>query len=427
VSASGGEPEQITKLDSLSGETAHRFPQFLPDGRRYLYTTLPPKDGKFDIYLGELDSPKREFLLSADSGVLYSKTGHLLYQRNGALVAQEFNASNSQVRGDPITLGESMSPTGFAGGPGFSVSDNGTLAYTTLRLTNARLAWFDTQGREVARVPIEPAPYIDMGLSPDDRRVALVRKNSGAKTDIWIGDLDRGVVARFSQEQVSTVNPYWSPDGTRIAYMLESGGPQSFVVRAVGGGAEAQVYLQSDPTYKALSGWTPDGRSLVYASQDPETRFDIWVLPLEGDQEPHLYLRTPFIEWGVSVSDDGRWMAYWGNESGHGEVYVQGFPRPGARYQVTKGGGLVGGWLAGGKKLFFWQRSSPTSVQIADVIPGGEFRLGPARTLCVLPRDQIVTRFTREGKRVLSLVPSGEPAPNSITVVLDWAESLKRK
>ena len=338
---------------------------------------------------------------------------------------QEFDTSNLWLRDEPVIVRESMAPTGFAGGPGFSVSASGTLAYATLKLSEARLAWFDTEGREVAKVPIEPAPYIDMELSPDDRRVALVRKVAGAKTDIWIGDLERGVVARFSQEQVSGEDPHWSPDGTRIAYQLSNQGPQWFVVRAVDGSSEARVFLQSDPTYKNLSGWSPDGRSLVYASQDPETRFDLWVLPLGGDKEPRLYLRTPFMELGGSVSDDGRWIAYWGNESGHGEGYVQPFPNQGVRYQVTKGGGRVGRWLSGGKQLVFWLRSSPTSVQIADVIPGEEFRLGPARTFCVLPRDQIVTRLTSDGERILSLVPAGEPAPNSITVVLDWAEGLQ--
>jgi hypothetical protein len=426
VSASGGDPEPITSLDTAAGETAHRFPHFLPDGRQYLYSSLPPKDGKFDIYVGELGSPTRKFLLSADSGVLYAGTGHLLYQRNGSLAVREFDASSLRLGDEPVIVRESMAMTEFAGGPGFSVSSNGALAYATLKLPDARLAWFDHEGREVAKVPIDPAPYTDIKISPDERRVALVRRASGSKTDIWIGDLERGVVARFSQEPVSADRPYWSPDGTRIAYQVSEMGPESFVIRAVDSGSVARTLLQTDPAFKALSGWSPDGRSLVYASQDPETRFDVWVLPLDGDPEPWLYLRSPFMEFGGPVSPDGRWMGYWGNESGHGEGYVQRFPDPGVRYQVTKGGGRVLGWLAGGSQLVFWSTSSPTTLQVADVIPGEEFRLGPARTFCVLPRGQLATGITSDGKRILSLVPAGEPVPNSITVVLNWAEELEK-
>jgi dipeptidyl aminopeptidase/acylaminoacyl peptidase len=426
VSASGGDPEPITSLDAAAGETAHRFPHFLPDGGRYLYSSLPPKDGKFDIYVGELGSSTREFLLSADSGVLYAGTGHLLYQRNGSLAVQEFDASSLRLGDEPVIVRESMAMTGFAGGPGFSVSSSGALAYATLKLPDARLAWFDREGREVAKVPIDPAPYTGMRISPDDRRVALVRQASASKTDIWIGDLERGVVARFSQEPVSADRPRWSPDGTRIAYQVSEMGPESFVIRAVDSGSEVRTLLQTDTAYKRLSGWSPDGRSLVYASQDPESRFDLWVLPLDGEQETWPYLRSPFMELGGTVSPDTRWIGYQGNESGHFEGYVQPFPTPGIRYQVTKGGGFFGRWLDEGRQVAFWLRSSPTTVQVAEVVPGKEFRLGPARRLCVLPRDQIETELTSDAKRILALVPAGEPTPNSITVVLEWAEELEK-
>jgi hypothetical protein len=132
------------------------------------------------------------------------------------------------------------------------------------------------------------------------------------------------------------------------------------------------------------------------------------------------------MEFGGPVSPDGRWLAYWGNESGRAEAYVQPFPDPGIRYQVTKGGGYPVRWLAGGGQLVFWSKSSPTALQVADVIPGDEFRLGPERTFGILPRGQLTTRITSDGKRILSLVPAGKPVPNSITVVLNWAEELEK-
>jgi len=424
VSASGGDPERITQLDSTRAETGHRSPEFLPDGRHYLYSTLPPKDGKYDIYLGELGSPTPQFVLSADSGVRYAPGGYLLYRRNGSLAVQRFAMSSLPLEGEPVIVHESMAGSMAAGCPGFSVSADGTLVYATFKLRETRLAWMDADGHEVAGVPIDPAPYSQMDLSSDGRSVALVRTVNEFQSEIWIGDLERGVMTRFSREPVQCEFPRWSPDGTRIAYTISDGGPQSIVVRSVVNPLEAEILLRSDPKYKRLDTWLPDGRSLLYASQDPETGYDLWMLPVDGDREPKACVRTPFREGGGRVSPDGRWLAYGGNESGTWEEYVQPFGTPGARYQVTKGGGVGVRWLRGGKQLAYLPVSSATTVKIADVIPGDAFRLGPERTFCELARDQIATRITSDGERILSLLPAGEPAPNSITVVLDWAEGL---
>jgi len=198
VSASGGEPQPITRLDRAGGETAHRFPYFLPDGRHYLYSTQPPKDGKFGIYLGELGSLDRTFVLSASTGVVTSGTGRLLYLRNGSLAVQKFSLSDLPLRDEPVIIRESMGHTGFSGGPGFSVSANGRLATSTFKLRDTRLTWVDDTGRELEQVPIDPAPYSDMQISPDGRKVALVRRVSPLRSEIWIGDLGRGVMTRVS-------------------------------------------------------------------------------------------------------------------------------------------------------------------------------------------------------------------------------------
>lgn len=273
-------------------------------------------------------------------------------------------------------------------------------------------------------MPIDPAPYTDIDLSPDGRKVALVRTVNESQSEIWIGDLERGVVTRFSEEPVACGLPRWSPDGTRIVYSLSDEGPQWFVIRNVSNPSEAEILLQSDPMYKRVDGWLPDGRSLLYARQDPDTRYDLWVLPLDGDRKPQVCVKTPYMDGGGRVSPDGRWLAYVGNESGHWEGYVQPFRTPGVRYQVTKGGGLIERWLLDGKQLAYRELSSRGTVKVADVIGGDEFRLGPARTFCVLPHGQIKTRIASDGKRILALLPVGEPSPNTITVVLDWPAGL---
>ncbi len=425
IPASGGDARQITTLDSTRHEAGHRFPRFLPDGQHYLYTALPPRDGKFDIYVQSLDSPGQERLISAGSGAHYAEPGYLLYLRNGTLVAQRFDAAARRIRGEPVSLREAVGGTNFSGGAGFSVSKAGTLAYFTLKLSNARLAWTDLQGHETGGVPLEPAPYYDMQLSPDDRRVALVRATSSHESDIWIADLERGVATRFSQEPGSCEAPRWSPDSKRIAYGVSVLGPQQVVIRPVSAATPVETYLQSDPVFKELYGWSHDGRYLAFGRQDPSTRWDLWLLPMEGDHTPRLYLSTPFSEQNAAISEDGHWMCYVSDESGRPEIYVQSFPTAGSKYQVTNGGGLFGGWMPGGKQMLFALTSSPRTLQVADIVPGSEFRLGPALELGVVPEGLRSADISHDAKRLLALLPAGKPPTNTITVVLDWPGTLR--
>ncbi|MEJ2207240.1 MAG: protein kinase, partial [Gemmatimonadota bacterium] len=200
VPATGGEPQPVTTLDSTRAETAHRFPQFLPDGRHFLFSALPARDGKFDIYVGSLDSPERKLLLSAGTGVTWAPPGHLLYARDGKLIAQGFDAKALELRGDPVSLGDAVTGTNGTGGPIASASRSGAVAHATDQPTNQRLAWVDLSGREISSIPVEPGPYSLGSLSPDDRRVALVRTESAGASGLWIADLERGVVTRFTDE-----------------------------------------------------------------------------------------------------------------------------------------------------------------------------------------------------------------------------------
>ena len=425
VSATGGDPQPVTRLDSLRHETGHRFPEFLPDGRHFLYSALPPNDGKFDIYVGALDSPGREHLLAAGSGVLYAEPGSLLYLRNGTIVAQAFDAARRRLKGEPVSLRDGAAGTSFAGGAGFSASQEGTLAYLTIKLTNAHLVWADLQGRPTGEVPVEPAPYYNVQISPDGRRVALVRATSTQETAIWVVDLERGVGTRISQEAGACEAPAWSPDGTRIAYSVSVLGPQRFVVRPADGGGTAETYLASDPAFKELYGWSRDGRYLLFGRQDPVTRWDLWLLPMDGDHTPRLYLGTPFSEQAASVSRDNRWLSYRSDESGRPEIYVQSFPTPGSKYQVTNSGGAFGAWMPGGRQIVFAQAPNPRAVRVADILPGSEFHLGPSHVLGAVPEESRGADLSPDGKRLLLLMPAGRPPANAIAVVLDWPGTLR--
>jgi Tol biopolymer transport system component len=422
VAANGGEPQPVTRLDSTRAETAHRFPQFLPDGRHFLFSVLPARDGKFEIYVGSLDSPERRLLLTAGTGVTWAPPRHLLYSRDGKLIAQEFDAKALELRGDPVSLGDAVSGTGASGGPIASASWTGSVAYVTFRQTNQRLAWVDLSGREIAQIPVEPGPYWNPSLSPDDRRVVLKRNESADASGLWIADLERGVVTRFTDEPGQIENFGWSPDGTRIAYEWSNNSPQILKVKSLAGNI-VESFLDSDPLFKNLYNWTRDGRSLIYGRLDPQTKWDLWVLPLDGDRAPRAYLKTRFNERSASVSRDGRWLAYLSDESGRLEAYVQSFPVPGGKYQVTNGGAGWVGWNPDGRHLAYGLSSDPSHGLEAELLGESEFRLGPPRVFVTFPEDGRGLSVDREWKRLLALLPAGKDPIRSITVVLDGLPS----
>jgi len=415
VSVNGGEPQQVTTLDSTRAETAHRVPQFLPDGRHFLFTALPAREGKIETWVGSLDSPERRLILSAGTGVTLAP-GYLLYARGGKLIAQGFDAKALKVRGQPFSLGDAVNGTDLSGGPIASASSTGSLAYGTYQVQNRRLAWVDFSGNEVEQVPLPPGPYRFGSLSPDDRRVALVRVESFDAADIWIADLERGVATRFTDELGFNNSPDWSPDGTRIAYMWSDNSPQIIRVKSLAGNT-VETFLDSDPFFKQLNGWTPDGKSIIYERLDPETQWDLWVLPMDGDGNPRPVLETRFNEFNSSVSMDGRWIAYLSDESGQTEAYVQTYPVLGGKYQVTTGGATFVAWSEDGRHLAYGLRSDPGHGRRAEIRAGSEFGLGPPEVVVTFPKENRGLLADHPFTRLIALFPVGKDPTPSITVV----------
>ena len=427
VSANGGEAVPVTDLDST--ETAHRFPCFLPDGEQFVFSALPPHQGKYTIYFASLDGKERKAVTqSAGSGVVYAEPGYLIYQRDDVLVAHAFDAKHGQVVGEPISLGDHPIGSNFSGAAPLSASANGTIAYTTNVPIDTRLVWSDLNGKLIGTIPMEPGDYINVELSPDGQHAVLESALMVGVSDLWLADLERGVVTRLSYDTGENTAACWSPDGTRVAYTVASyGGVPRIAVVNVGAGSSTQLFLEDDPAFKFLFGWTPDGRALVYGRQEAATRRDIWILPLDGDHRPRPYLVTPYYEAEGRVSPDGRWMVYDSDESGQTEVYVQSFPEAGAKYQVTTRGGFNRGWSSDGRRLYFAENSDPAVTKAADVLPGPQFRLGPPRRISRVPKTVFDFSAARGEEKLLLLMPTGPIPPQTITIVQNWPSLLVKK
>ena len=423
IPAGGGEARQVTALDTVRGETGHRFPTFLPDGRHFLFATLPPRGGKFTIRAGSLDGGRTDSVTSVPSGVRYAAPGYLLYQNNLILTAQPFSANRRRVTSPPVSLRDVVFPTQFSGSSALASAGNGTLAFPPFVRTSSRVIWCDASGRRIGTLPFEPAQYIgDIKFSPDGRSLAMTRAGDDFP-EIWIGDVERGVTTRLTAEPFINEGPSWSPDGTRIAYQRSIFGPQYFVIRSLRGPEDSRTYLESDQAFKELGGWSPDGRTIIFSRQAPTTRWDQYLLDVEsGVARP--YLAGPYNEQAGAISRDGRWVIYTSDETGRSEVFVESYPKPGVKFQVTTTGGIRPGFMRDGKRITFGLASEPSTQKVADILPGPDFRIGPVRTLLRAPPDIQGGDMTPDG-RFAVLVPAGKPPQGSITVVLNWSGALR--
>jgi eukaryotic-like serine/threonine-protein kinase len=421
VSASGGEPLPVTKLDPRQG--SHRFPQFLPDGRRFLFFAQGNPEGQ-GIYLGSLDGTDTTRLTSAEVAGAYAEPGALVFLQQNALVVRSLDVAAGMLTGDPVTVADRVSYDAAFNMGGFSVSAMGRLAYRAGGSERRQLTWFDRTGKRVGAAGEPDTNGIENpALSPDDRRIAVARTVQ-SNQDIWVIDVLRGGATRFTFDPA--VEPYgvWSPDGTRIAFQSNRNGNRDlFLKSSSGAGAEELAF--ASPFTKIPTDWSFDGRFLLYQHGDPKTGWDLAALPMAGDRKPIVVVSAPFEERGGQFSPDGRWVAYQSNESGRFEIYVQPFPGPGGKWPVSTAGGTDPRWRKDGKELFYlapgaklmavpvrasdstFDAGSPAVLFQARTVVGGYANLSPQYAV------------SRDG-RFLFNAPDDTSTTAPITMVLNW-------
>src|SRR5262245_5739618 len=424
VSGPGGEPRQVSTLDTTRHETAHRFPWFLPDGKHFIYVVLPGGPRGFQVKVGSLDGSPGHAILEADSAPVYMEPGYLLFLRNRNLVAQRFDPGALRLMGDPVTLPDMPAQSNTSGARIATTTNGDALAYVNGTVNNSRLTWLDRAGHPVGTVPLPPAQYQFVSISPDQRTVALDRFTSPNESDLWLVDLARGVSTRFTYGPRTNALAIWSPDGTTIAFESTRNGPYDIFVKAASGATPETPLVVGRSQFKHPTSWTPDSRTLIYYELSRETGFDIYTVPADGSGPPVPYLKTPFQETFPFLSPDGRWMLYSSDESGRPEEYVQSFPTPGHKYQVTTGGALLALWRKDGKEIFIVGNDVQTLYAAEVLESGSEFRASAPHLLFRTPNTVFAVDATRDGQRFIMPVPEGKTVPPSITVVLNWKAEL---
>jgi Tol biopolymer transport system component len=293
VSSSGGIVTPVTELDASRQEGSHRFPQFLPDGRHFLFSARSSLTDQTGVYAGSLDGKTKKLLIRGNSIALYAPSGHVLFLDGDTLMGQAFDAERLELRGQAFLVegGVGRSSTGNGS---YSVSGTGTLAYAGTLSTPGRLTWFDRGGNPSDSAG-PPGDYPDFRLSPDQTRLAasLADLKTGLP-DIWITDLTRGSSAPFTFGPSVNASPVWAPDGARIIFRTNRTGgfTELYAKSARGGGKEEPVLSQTVArasgvlsTNMQLSDWSPDGRQLLF-SATTSSDYDLWLLPLAGDPKP---------------------------------------------------------------------------------------------------------------------------------------------
>jgi Tol biopolymer transport system component len=416
VPANGGEPRQIVKATQAPDTEGDRYPYFLPDGRHFLFTI----DNK-GIWTGSLDSPEVKQIVPENSRFAYATQGYLLFVHNEAVVAQSFDASKLSVSGDPVSIIPDQK--GRVASTRISVSDNGILLWQPLWEREYQLVWFDREGKQIGTVDTPSKVFVgeDPRLSPDGKRLVVKRDNF-----LWVTDLEKGSTLRITSD--FSQGPIWSPDGSRIAYSSTPG----MAAKASNGLGDAELLIEG-PRFPAC--WSPDGRFILFKYRGVKTRMDVWALPTFGDKKEFPVLNSQFDEQTPSLSPDGRWLAYFSDETGNGEIYVQSFSAEGKmgtdKKRISANGGVYPVWRHDGSELFFVGGDGQMMAAKVNT-KGPEFEFEPPKPLFKTRMLAWVGNFhefdvSPDGQRFLIGTLIGDSKAPPPTLILNWTSLLKNQ
>jgi serine/threonine-protein kinase len=421
VPASGGQPQPFTRLED--GEAMHAWPALIPEGRAILFAASsggPWNEAR--IVVQPLDGRPRQTVVHGGTMPRYVEGGHIVFARDGSLFALPFDPVTLSATGPARPMVNGVLGANVDGRSQFAVSRTGSLVYASGTGAGAKrgLVWVTRSGvAQPIDLPLQS--YEHPRISPDGRHVALALRDDDA--DVWVLELARRMLTRLTFERGEDESPIWTPDGKRIAFSASRiGKPRQAIARAFDGSGAEEI-LFTTPEHQHLGSWSPDGQLVT---DEGGANFGIFAGPPQEKQR-RVFLNERFSEQGSRLSPDGRWLAYSSNESSRTEVYVQAFPSPGGKWQISTEGGNEPQWSRDGRELFYRAADKMMAVTI-ETQP--TFRASAPKVL-------FEGRYARIGwpqanydvaadGRFLMIRGEEQALPTTLRAVLNWSEELRR-
>jgi eukaryotic-like serine/threonine-protein kinase len=420
----GGKPQVLTTLDAQRGETSHRYPSFLPDGKTVLFSAEGDTYAKRALRAISLDTRRERVVLESPvARAVYLPTGHLAYLENDAIFVVRFDPDALQVSGAPVKVLDGVSS--------FDVSSTGMLVYgrtdtDSVAARDSSLVWVNRAG-VLSRLPPKPARYDHPRLSPDGRRIVFSLLN-GTDRSIWIYDIARDASARLTFSG-SNGWPSWTPDGRRVVYASNRVGTQWDIVAKPADGSGDEQTILSRPWTQLPQVVSSDG-AVAYTETDPDRGDTLWEVSLtDGSKVNPLLNKTPG-EMMPSFSPDGRWVAYVSPETGRNEIYVRARNNAPGKWQISTDGGTEPVWAPGGRELFY---RSGDKLLAVDVETTPNFSFGKSRVLfegsfVFGTTEQQDFDVSRDGQRFLMLKTQDDNRRAvPLEVIVNWFDEVARR
>jgi eukaryotic-like serine/threonine-protein kinase len=424
VSAEGGDAVDLVLPDSTKRETSLRYPAFLPDGKHFLFSSLPRAQGQYCIWLGQLGTGSRRLVMKAEATPVWAGAGHVVTTLHDRLVAVGLDPASGAVKGEPVDLGEAPLNLAHDACYAVSASHEGKLVFCSGSLANTELVWLDRAGRRIGTIPMQAGRWETFAISPDGTRLMVGKRLSASETKLWSVDIATG-----QGSPIGSAGPQagmvWSPDGKMLAYQNEVDGTTQVFVRPVDGGSERRLVPQPG-IFQNLWDWSPDSKLIFYSQPNPGLNWDVMVAPVDGSHAPERLVSTPANENGAVLSPDSRWMLYVSDESGRNEVYVRSYPSAGVRKQLS----MVGFGATSTSYILDWARSgrevlvASTDVEVFPVEPGPTLRVGAAHRLFTMPSAAITLLPAPDYQRFLVSLPLATTASPQLTLQANWTAAL---
>jgi len=445
VPASGGTPQQVTKLDSSLHQRTHRWPSFLPDGKHFLYFGRSSFGGvereEDGIYVGSLDGKETKRLGIGKSNVVFA-SGFLLFLRENSLMAQRFDPDKLELSGEAMPIAEPVEYDLGYNRAVFSASENGLVVFQqSTSHSGFLLEWYDPKGRSLGTIG-ELGQYSDAILSPDGKSIAFDLYDAQTKNrDIWLYDIARKLRTRFTFDSNVDQVPVWSPDGSQINFQSDRKGHYDLYKKMTSGSGIEEVLVESE-TQKFPSSWSHDGKFIGFTAIEQKTSGDLWIVPLDGtatDRKPLLFLQTNFNEQNPVFSPDVKWIAYDSDESGSFEVYVRPFGYSNGTFTVSAGGkwqvstsginpNSFKRWSKDGKKIYF--QSNDNKMMAAEIFAqGSNFSVGKVEPLFEIKNKglSLFQDVTPDAQKFLFANAVGGESKAPVSLITNWDAELVKK